>query len=101
MSAGTSTVRRVLGYLVDRSPEILFLGGGANTLVAFTLYALPGWRTPLAFVAWSVVGTGLVFVSNYRSREEIAQGVEPRPWRTLVALQLLCVGAAWVLLSRR
>jgi len=100
VSSGKGSGREVLSYLVDRSPEILFLGGGANTLVGFTLYALPGWRTALAFVAWAVVGGVLVFVSNYRSPEEIAQGMESRPWRTLVSLQVVCVGAAWLLLAR-
>jgi hypothetical protein len=88
----------VVGYLLDRSPEILFLGGGGNALITCCFYLWPALRTTLFFVLWAALGAGSVFVANFQDREERAR--EPKPWRTLVALQLLYVAVAWIVLTR-
>ena len=99
--AAHGSFRSVVACLLDRSPEILFIGGGANALVTFVLYMFPTWRSGLVFVTWGAVYVFFVFVANFRTQAEIAKGgVEPKPWRTLVAMQILYVVVAWVVLSR-
>jgi len=98
--AGPGTFRRVVWYLLGKSPEILFIGGGGNALITYFFYEFPTLRTTFFFLLWAALGAGSVFVAHFEPRSEIARGAEPKPWRTLVALQLLCVAVTWIVLTR-
>lgn len=97
--AGRGTLRRVIGYLFDRSPEILFLGGVGNGVITYFFFEFPSLRTTFFFSLWAVLGAGYVFVANFQPKAEIARGAQAKPWRTLVTLELLFVAVAWMVLA--
>ena len=95
----SGSFRRAIGYLFDRSPEILFIGGVGNGLPTFVLCMKPEWRNGIVFFAWAVVGGALVFTNNFHWGDVLTRDATFRPWRTLVVLQLAWVFVAWITLS--
>jgi hypothetical protein len=95
--AGPGTFRRAVVYLFDRSPEILFFGGVGNGVITYFFYEFPSLRATFFFLLWAVLGGGYVFLMNFHWWDRRER--EPRPWRTLVTLELLYVAVAWAVLT--